>query len=320
MDVDPNWDGLKARAPENDLVYLKEFFPGYQGGVVGNGTHRYAPNLKAGDLALGAEVYDNLATRARGGASALQVEQAGKPAVVVIPMISPYVYLGGRLNLKAAGRSADDRLTVSISTNNARSFSELLSTPLNGERDLTVDLKERVLRRYAYWLKLELSGKAGLEKLLIENDFQHAPRTLPWLGKGSTTITVDADRDPTIATRSIACRITPDAAFTKNETSGTMGVTFDNVDLRHDACWWKGETGRMTVPVDVPGDLVSLGFSAQVRARSEKDRVQIVRQRRRRQDLAAACVDERSRPRAAPAITAWTTGPKARAGSCSASR
>ena len=32
----------------------------------------------------------------------------------------------------------------------------------------------------------------------------------------------------------------------------------------------------MTVPIDVPGDLVSLGFSAQIRARSEKDRVHIV--------------------------------------------
>ena len=37
MEVDPNWDGLKARAPENDLVYLKEFFPGYRGGVAANG-------------------------------------------------------------------------------------------------------------------------------------------------------------------------------------------------------------------------------------------------------------------------------------------
>ena len=31
----------------------------------------------------------------------------------------------------------------------------------------------------------------------------------------------------------------------------------------------------MTVPVDVPGDLVGLGFSAQVRARGEKDRVRV---------------------------------------------
>lgn len=32
----------------------------------------------------------------------------------------------------------------------------------------------------------------------------------------------------------------------------------------------------MSVPIDVPGDLVALGFSAQVRARSEKDLVHII--------------------------------------------
>jgi hypothetical protein len=54
-----------------------------------------------------------------------------------------------------------------------------------------------------------------------------------------------------------------------------MGVIFDNVDLKYDACWWKGGTGVMTVPIEVPGDLVTLGVSAQVRARSEKDRIKV---------------------------------------------
>jgi len=167
-------------------------------------------------------------------------------------------------------------LTVSISTNNGRSFTELSSVPIAKPEDLTIDLKGKILRRYAYWIKIELTEQAGLDALEIENDIQHATRTLPWLGKGLSTITVAADRDPTIATRSIACRITPDAGFTKNETSGTMGLTFENVNLRYDACWWKGGTGLMTVPIDVPGDLVSLGFSVQTRARSEKDLVHIV--------------------------------------------
>ncbi|MGC8638760.1 MAG: hypothetical protein ACP5XB_02645 [Isosphaeraceae bacterium] len=232
-------------------------------------------NLKAGDLALGAEVHDNLASSGS-GSPALHVKEAGKPGVAVIPMVSPYVYLGGRVKLSALGHSADDRLTVSISTNNGRSFTELARAPVDRPRELTIDLKDKVCRRYAYWLKVELAGQVGLDRLVIENDFQHAPRTLPWLGKGTNTITVAADRDPASATRSITCRITPDATFTKNETSSTMGLTFDNVDLRHDACWWKGGTGLMTVPVDVPGDLISLGFSAQIRARGEKDRVRIV--------------------------------------------
>ena len=78
MDVDPNWDGLKARAPENDLVYLKEFFPGYRGGVAANGVHRYAPNLAAGDLARGAEVFDNLASGGSPAAPGQEARPAGR--------------------------------------------------------------------------------------------------------------------------------------------------------------------------------------------------------------------------------------------------
>jgi hypothetical protein len=272
MDVDPGWDGLKARAPENDLVYLNEFFAGYRGGVVGNGTHRYAPDLAAGDLALGAETFDNLASD---GSGSIRVKEAGRPGVAIIPMISPYVYLGGRLRLKVVGRSADDNVIVTISTNNGRTFRPLYSARTDGPTEAKLELKDKVFRRYAYWLRLEVVGGASVDAFEAESDFQHAPRTLPWLGKGKNTITVAADADPGLATRSIACRITPDPEFTKNETSTTMGLVFDNVDLRHDACWWKGGTGYMTVPIEVPGDLVSLGFSAQVRARDVKDRVRI---------------------------------------------
>jgi hypothetical protein len=274
MDVDPVWDGLKARAPENDLVYLKEFSPGYRGGVAANGVHRYAPNLAAGDLILGAELFDNLAEGNR--SPVLRVRDPGRPGVAVVPLVSPYVYLGGKLRLKAVGHSAGDKVTVAISTNNGRSFATLYSATVERPAEATIDLKDKILRRYAYWLRLELTGGAGLDRFAVENDFQHAPRTLPWLGKGNTAIIVAADGDPTIATRSIACRITTDPAFTQNETSTTMGIRFENVDLRSDACWWKGGTGIMTVPIEVPGDLVGLGFSAQVRARSEKDRARVL--------------------------------------------
>jgi hypothetical protein len=270
MDVDPHWDGLKARAPENDLTYVNDYLPGYRGGVAANGVHRYAPHLGAGDLARGCELLDNLVSEGR---PALHVKDAARPGVAVIPMISPYVYLRGRLRLKAVGQSARDRLSLAISTNNGRSFAPLYSAPLDQGTDVNVELTDKILRRYAYWLRIELSGLAGLDFLEIDNDFQHAPRTLPWLRPGTSVITVAADADPAIATRSISCRITPDPTFTKNETTGTMGILFDNVDLRYDACWWKGGTGTMTVPVEVPGDLVSLGFSAQFRARSERDRI-----------------------------------------------
>src|SRR5208337_2773539 len=114
---------------------------------------------------------------------ALHVRQSSKSGIAVVPMVSPYVYLGGRLKLKAVGRSNEDRLTVSISTNNGRSFTELSSVPIAKPEDLTIDLKAKIPRRYAYWIKIELTEQAGLDAFEIEDDIQHAPRTLPWLGK-----------------------------------------------------------------------------------------------------------------------------------------
>jgi hypothetical protein len=277
MDKDPNFDQLKAKVPANDLVYVNDYLKGYNGGVVGNGYQRYAPDFAAGNLAQGAEVYDNLAEGA--GAPALHPKVAGKPGVAVVEMSTPYVYLGGRIRLGAYRKSDADRVAISISTNGGRDYQPLWTDDKTGASDATIELKERVLRRYAYLLKIEITASAprsaGLNALSIENDIQHAPRTLPWLGKGANTITVASDMDARIASKAITGRITPDPKFTKNETAAGVGVQFDNLDFRYDACWWKGGAGTMTVPIDTPGDLVGLRFGAQVRARGDKDRIKM---------------------------------------------
>jgi hypothetical protein len=273
----PAWDVLKAQAPRRDLVYLERFFPGYRGGVVANGKHRYAPDLAAGDLAAGAEVYENL--DASGASPALRVKEAGRHGVAVIPMISPYVDLGGRVRIKAVRPDEADGVSLALSTDNGRHFTTLWTAPV-GVHESTIDLGTSILRRYACWLKVEIvsakSGGAGLDALAIESDFQHAPRTLPWLGRGRNTINVAADDDPALATRTIACRITPDASYTKNETTGTLGATFDNLDVRDGSCWWKKDVGTLTIPVAVPGDLATLRLSVQARARGPNDRVRVL--------------------------------------------
>jgi len=273
----PDWEALKARAPLNDLVYVNDFFPGYRGGIVANGIHRYAPDLDSNALAAGAEVYDNLAT---GGSPALHLKTGGKPGIAVVAMTSPYVYLCGRLKLKALRGSDADRLIVSISTNNGRSFEPVWTADSAGSCTADVDLSDKILRRYSYLLRFEIMsaapGRTGLDAFEVENDIQHAPRTLPWLGQGRNTITVAADSDMGLASRTIACRITPDTRFTKNETTQTMGVTFENLDVRDGSCWWTQGIGRMTVPIELPGDLVALHWSAQVRARGVKDLVKML--------------------------------------------
>jgi hypothetical protein len=266
------WDGLKAKAPENDMVYLKDFFPGYNGGMVGNGVHRYAPDIKAGGLAQGADVLENLT-------ATLQLKDVNKPGLAIVPMISPYIYLGGKLKVQATANDKS-KVTVSISTNNGRTFTPLWTTSKPGVNEGTIDLKDKILRRYAYWLKIEIAAGsptgASLDSLSVENDIQHAPRTLPWLGKGDNTITVAADPDTTLATRTINCRITPDAAFAQNETTQSLGVVFENMDVKDSGCWWKGGTGTMTVPIETPGDLTALRFGGQVRARGERDLIKML--------------------------------------------
>jgi hypothetical protein len=283
-----NWDMLWAKAPQNDLVYLKEFLPGYNGGVVGNGYHRYAPNLAAGELALGADTYENLE---HGASPALRVKSANKRGVAIVQLASPYVYLGGRVRLKTVRMTDADKITVSLSTNNGLTYRPFWGSVKLGVDEVSFSLGDipapgaphgpgPMTRRYAYWLKIEITSSspesAGLESFSVENDIQHAPRTLPWLGKGNNTITVAADTDTGLATRTIACRITADAAFAKNETTSSMGVVFDNLDVKDGGCWWKGGTGTMMVPIDVPGDLVGLRFGAQVRARSERDLIKML--------------------------------------------
>jgi hypothetical protein len=266
---DRSWDGLWVRVPENDLAYVPEFDPGYRGGVVGNGTHAYAPDLRSGDLERGAEVFENLES----GPAGVKVKDRSKPGVSVVAMTSPYVNLGGLLTIAFDAPGADDRLAVSISTDGGRSYAPFSSYRSSTSFAAGGKTERWISRRYHYLVKLELVAGARLTQFVVLDDFQHAPRTLPRLEKGKNTISVSAGLDPTLATRTITGRIAAEPGFNKNETAESLGVTFENLDLKFNACWWKGGTGLMTVPIDVPGDLLALGFSAMIRARGEKDRV-----------------------------------------------
>lgn len=280
MEADPDWPMLRSKAPAGDLKYVDEFLPGYRGGVVGNGVHRYAPDLAAGDLAAGAESIENVAA-GDDSAPALHPAVVGRPGVVVVPMTSPYVYLTGRIRLRPVRRGADDRLVVSLSTNNGRTFTPVHDTPpgADGSAEVTIDVGRRVLRRYAYWVKLEMlataPGSAGLRSIVLESDVQHAPRTLPRLRTGTNPVRVVCAGDPTQTTRTITCRITPDRAFARNESSTSMGLRFDNLDVRDGSCWWKSGTGVVAVPVATPGDLVGLRGSIQYRARDARDTIRL---------------------------------------------
>ena len=281
MNQSPDWDGLQAKSIDAEMEYLRDFFPQYHGGLVGNGFHRYAPDMASGGLAAGADTFENLSVDRSAGPerSIVRLAAGGKPGIVVIPLSSPYVYLGGRLSLKAWRQGEADSVTVSLSTNNARTFQTIWSADQTGWNMAEVDLSPSILRRYAYWIKIELHSDSprgtGLAEFSVENRIQHAPRTMPFLSQGENTLTVAVDGDPTIATRTVTGRLAAEPGFSENETSETMGVIFDNLKLAHGGCWWQGGTGAMTVPVETPGDIVALRFGGHIRARGQKDLVKI---------------------------------------------
>ena len=47
-----------------------------------------------------------------GGSPALHLKAGGKPGVAVVQLASPYVYLGGRLMLKAFRKTDADQVTA----------------------------------------------------------------------------------------------------------------------------------------------------------------------------------------------------------------
>ncbi|HVX13781.1 MAG TPA: hypothetical protein VHC22_21545 [Pirellulales bacterium] len=279
MRESPDWDGLRAKSTDGDMEYLRDFFPKFHGPMVGNGFHRYKPDLAVGGLAAGTETFENLATDASVADTAerpvVRLAVGGKPGVAVIPLSSPYVYLNGRLSLRPWRKATADSVAVSLSTNNGRTFQKIWSADETGWNRADVDLSPHIFRRYAYWLKIELKSDspqgAGLADFAVENGIQHAPRSMPFLGRGENALTVAADGDPTIATRTVTCRLAAEPGFQENETSETMGLTFENLNLAHGGCWWQGGTGAMTVPVETPGEIVALRFGGHFRARGEKD-------------------------------------------------
>ena len=268
---------------EHDLVYTKKFMPGYNGGMVANGYHRYEPDLAS--LATSAESFVNLAA---GGSPKLHLKEGGKPATAVVALTSPYVYLGGRVKVKAL-RKAEGRPGSSFPFDEPR---PQLRTALEGGESRRQRSHHRPQGPHPSPLRLLAEDRAGIGKPpTVPASIGCRSRTIsstrrercPGSARGATR-----SRSPSMATTTpstspagsarmpIACRIMPpDAKFTKQETTASLGVTFDNLNVVDGACWWKGGVGTMTVPIETPGPMVAGTFSAQYRARGDKDLIQV---------------------------------------------
>jgi hypothetical protein len=137
-----------------------------------NGVWEYRPDFTRPLWRRGAASIESI----REGPDGLEAEE-GKTGVVVWTMRSPYVFVGGRLEVEGTGA----RFLLSW---DGASWHEV-------ERNLNLDglFPPQGPARYRYFLKCELSGPARLRRLGIVNDLQMAPLSLPGMAVGSNAFT-----------------------------------------------------------------------------------------------------------------------------------
>jgi hypothetical protein len=152
--------------------------------LVCNGLWEYKPDFTRTSWRRGARSVEAI----KDGQDGLSAE-AGATGAIVWTIKSPYVIVGGHLEIEGTG------VSFAVSRD-GRSWTDV-------SRDLDPLFKPQGPARYSYELKCQLSGKARLRSLKIVNDLQMAPLALPGMGIGSNTFTY-TDR----STRERSVRVT----------------------------------------------------------------------------------------------------------------
>jgi len=141
-----------------------------------NGQWVYRPDFTQRIWRKGATVVDAIKEDSDG----LTAEE-GRTGVVVWTMRSPYIFVGGKLEVEGAGARFEF-------SGDGRSWEEVGS-------DLDRLFGPQGPARYVYYLRCQLSGQARLRKLRITNALQMAPLTLPGMGVGKNTF-IYTDQSP----------------------------------------------------------------------------------------------------------------------------
>jgi hypothetical protein len=141
-----------------------------------NGLWEYRPDFSGDVWRKGATAV--VGVKARGGE--LRAEE-GKTGAVIWVIRSPYVLVGGKLDVDGSGAkfslSWDGKSWLEAASNLERFF------PPNGPA------------RYQYWLRCELGAGDHLKRLSIVNDLQMAPLALPAMSVGDNNF-VYTDHSP----------------------------------------------------------------------------------------------------------------------------
>jgi hypothetical protein len=135
-----------------------------------NGLWEYRPDFSKPTWRMGADSMEGIVSREDG----LAAEEA-RTGVIVWTIRSPYVMVGGKLDIDATGA----RFELSW---DGKSWESVGS-------DLDALFPPVGTARYAYHLRCQLSGAARLRGLRITNDLQMAPLALPGMGIGENLFT-----------------------------------------------------------------------------------------------------------------------------------
>ncbi len=141
-----------------------------------NGLWDYRPDFTTAAWRNGADTVAGVVSDSEG-----LMAEAGKTGTIVWTMRSPYVFVGGRLEVTGSGA----RFSLSW---DGESWEEVAG-------DLDGSFPRGGPARYEYRLKCELSGDARLKGLQIVNDLQMAPLALPGMVVGENTF-VYTDESP----------------------------------------------------------------------------------------------------------------------------
>jgi hypothetical protein len=135
-----------------------------------NGTWEYRPDLARPLWRRGAAKVDSVRETADG-----LVAEDARAGTIVWTMRSPYVIVGGRLDIEGSGA----RFAVSWDGSSWHGV----------DRNLDALFPPEGPARYRYFLRCELSGEERLRRLGVVNDLQMAPLTLPGTGIGENLFT-----------------------------------------------------------------------------------------------------------------------------------
>jgi hypothetical protein len=156
--------------------------------LVCNGKMLYTPDLRKPSGHHAISDSQNLAfAESDSSKPALVAASPGRPAHATFAVRSPYVIIGGAVKLTGKGP-----LKTALSFD-GKQWTELPQVEDGALRDTeTIPLDPHIPTvgpaRYSYFLKVEMTGGAGLEGISFDTDVQMAPLSLPALELGENKI------------------------------------------------------------------------------------------------------------------------------------